>query len=91
LALATDCQACGLHQPRQPALEAETVDDHEFRIRDLLRIRWRRRIDVHVAIGADKGAHLDAIAADVFGEITEDGKAGDDVEAVLCLCGRSYR
>ncbi len=38
----------------------------------------RGRIDVHVAIGADQGGDLDAIAADVFDEIAEDRKARDD-------------
>ena len=71
--------AGGLHQPRQPALEAKAVDDEKPGIRDLLRIRRRRRIDVHVAIGTDQGRDIDAIAADIFDEIAEDRKAGDDV------------
>ena len=75
--------AGGLHQPRQPSLQPKAVDDDQFGIGDLLRVRGRRRIDVDVAIGTDQGRDLDAIAADIFDEIAEDRKARDDLEAIL--------
>ena len=43
--------AGSLQQPRQPALQAEAVDDKEFCIGDLLGVGRRRRIDVNVAVG----------------------------------------
>src|SRR6202035_583221 len=72
--------ARGLHQPRQPALEAKAVDDKEFGVRDLPGVGRRRRIDMHVAIGTDQCGYDDAIAADIADEIADDRKAGDDIE-----------
>ena len=57
--------ACGLHQPRQLALQAKAVDDHELRVRNLLGVRRRRRIDVRVAVGADQCRDVDALATDI--------------------------
>ena len=72
-----------MHQPRQPALQTQTVDDKQFGIRDLFGVRRRRRIDVHVAVGTDQGGHADPVAADIADEIADDRKAGDDVEMIL--------
>jgi len=44
---------------------------------------------MHVAVGTDQSRDRNPIAADVFDEITEDGKTGDDVEARLRVQGRS--
>src|SRR5258707_10252893 len=81
--------ACGLYEPRQPALQPETVDDHELCIRNLLGVRRRRRIDMHVAIGTDQGRHADALAPDISREIAEDRKAGDDIQTIFRARGSS--
>ena len=72
-----------MHQPLHPALEPKPVDEYEFRIRHLLRIRRRRHIDMCIAVGADQRGDIDAIAADIADEIAEDREAGDDVEPIL--------
>jgi len=59
-------------RPRQPALQPEAVDDHEFCTCNLLRVRRRRRIDMHVAIGTDQRRHADALAADILCKVAED-------------------
>ena len=75
--------AGGLHQPRQPALKTEPVDEDKLRIRNSLGVGRCRRVDVRVAIRANQRRDVDAVAADIADEIAEDGKAGDDVEPVL--------
>ena len=49
-------------------------------VRDRLRVGRRRRIDMRVAVRADQRRDVDAVAADLLGEIAEDREARDDVE-----------
>src|SRR6266702_882949 len=72
--------AGGLHQPRQPALEAEPVDDDKLCVRNALRIAWCGRVDVDVTVGADQRRDVDPIAANGADEIAEDREAHNDVE-----------
>src|SRR5437764_3974557 len=46
---------------------------------------------MRVAVGPDQGGDVDAIAADVFDEVCEDRKTGDDVEAILGVRGDDRR
>ncbi len=52
-------------EPRHPVVEAEAIDHHQRGGADLARVRGARLEGVGVLVGADQGAHLDALAADL--------------------------
>ena len=72
--------AGGLHQPLDPALEAQAVDHHDLGVGELPGVGRRRRIDVRVGVRPDQQRHLDAVAADVFHHVAEDREGRDHLE-----------
>ena len=74
-------------KPLEPALEAQPIDEHELGIGNPLGIAGRGRVDVGIAVGADQGCDLDAVAADVLHEVAQDREAGNDVEPILSARG----
>jgi hypothetical protein len=83
--------AGGLHQPRQPALQPETVDNQEPGLRHLPGVGRCRRIDMHIAVRTDQARDPGAVTPDIAREIGQDRKAGDDVQAALRLRGQRGR
>ena len=78
-----------LDEARQPALEAEAVDDDELCGRDGLRIRWCRRIDMGVAVRTDERCEVDAVTADIANEISEHGEACHHAQLVIGVRART--
>jgi hypothetical protein len=71
-----------LDQAVDPALEAETVDDHQTGARQRSRVARRRLIDVRVGARTDQRVHLDEVAADLLRQVAEDAEAGDDRQSL---------
>jgi hypothetical protein len=77
-----------LDQPLEPAFEAQSVDEDELGVGNLLGVAGRGRIDMGIAVGTDQGPDLDPVAADVLHEVAQDREAGDNVEPVLSARGK---
>ena len=71
------------HQPIEPALESQPVDEDDAGVRHLLRVRRGGGIDVRVAVRPDQSRHVHTFAADVFHEVCQDREAGDDLEPAV--------
>src|SRR5262249_53367441 len=68
---------------REPAFEAQAVDEHELGIGNLLGVARRWRVDMGIAAGPDQRRDLDAVAAHVLHKIAQDREAGDDLHSIL--------
>ena len=73
--------AGGLDQTRHPALlQAEPVDEDDLGVPNRLGVGGCWLEDMSIAIGADEGDNLNAVAADGFDHVAENTEAGDDLE-----------
>lgn len=72
--------AARLDQPRQETFKSQTIDQNHIRLCQRRRIRWLGLIDMAVAVRADQIGQRNLVAADVLGEILDDGKAGNNLQ-----------
>ena len=72
----------GVDQALQEALEMQAVDQHDIGLGHGDRVGRARLVDMGVAVRADDASSdVDAVAADIFGEIADDREAGDHFRA----------
>ena len=69
-----------LEGPEQRALEPTAVDDDDVRAGDLTQVGRRRLERVGVCLQGHQGAHLEAVAGDVLGDVGEVADGGHHVE-----------
>ncbi|MNE24679.1 hypothetical protein D3C80_1179760 [compost metagenome] len=72
--------AAGVDQPLQEAFKFKAIDQHDASLADGNRIGRARLIDMRIAIRTDERGDLDAVAADIFGEIGDNRETGHDLE-----------
>jgi hypothetical protein len=73
----------GVLEALHPAFEAEAVDDKDVGAGERLRIGRGRTVNMRVAIRADEGRDLHAVAAHLLHHVSEDAEGGDRLHPCL--------